>query len=119
MTVMEFTKMLVGEGGIAIVKNRVNVFLHARGREFPGYHANRQFSFEVNFSSSATATQTPPFFPTMDPSKSPIASSKKSPSEKLTPAPSITNHFGCDHQSVKEYYYGKSFFNATNHCKSV
>ena len=59
------------------MKNRVNVFLHARGGEFPGYHANRQFSFEVNFSSIATATQTPPFFPTMDPSKSQIVSPRR------------------------------------------
>jgi len=41
MAVVEFTKLLVEEDEVAINGNGLNIFLHARGDVWPGYHVSR------------------------------------------------------------------------------
>ena len=41
MTIVEFTKLLVEENEVAINADGVNIFLHARGHDWPGYHSSR------------------------------------------------------------------------------
>ena len=45
--VVEFTKLLVEENEVTINEDGINIFLHARGDVWPGYHASRTVFVDV------------------------------------------------------------------------
>mmetsp|Transcript_7826 Transcript_7826/g.15970 ORF Transcript_7826/g.15970 Transcript_7826/m.15970 type:complete len:821 (+) Transcript_7826:147-2609(+) len=47
MAVVEFTKLLVEEDEVTINGNGLNIFLHARGDVWPGYHVSRTVFVDV------------------------------------------------------------------------
>eukprot|EP00984_Skeletonema_dohrnii_P000765 scaffold221_cov113-Skeletonema_dohrnii-CCMP3373.AAC.9 len=47
MAVVEFTKLLVEEDEVTINGNGINIFLHARGDVWPGYHVSRTVFVDV------------------------------------------------------------------------
>ena len=99
---MEFAKLLVEEGEVAIVEGAMNRFIHARGSQELGYHTNGYKQFSLDFGASANATAPADVPKSPPPSPAPDASAVSCSHSRITSALAYLPAISCLYYLLKK-----------------